>query len=193
MLPSDQINEIHRLHLIEKWSLRKIARHLHIGRDTLAKYVATPTPVIAPRLQTLGYTGGFTILKDYLHTLRKSAAARRAYVRMEPGPGERFDIDRGHFGVLLYNGTAPDGLSADQWSFLPAISFNCNSSRGTRTRTGGLQSQANRPSLEAQPVPRTTSLRVPMPTGHRVPGRFGFRFPCKPQWIEPGLDKSSGE
>jgi len=136
MLTSDQINEIHRLHWIEKWSLRKIARHLHIGRHTLAKYLATPAPaaarrertsmldpykpaiaellqqdssaaapVIAQRLQTLGYTGGITILKDYLHAVRRSSAARRAYVRMEPGPGERFDIDWGHFGTLLYNGT----------------------------------------------------------------------------------------
>jgi transposase len=120
MLTSDQINQIHRLHLIEKWSLRRIARHLHIARHTLAKYVATPAPpaasrertskldpykpaiaellqqdssaaapVIAQRLQTLGYTGGITILKDYLCAVRKSAAMRRAYVRMEPGPGER--------------------------------------------------------------------------------------------------------
>jgi transposase len=136
MLTSDQINEIHRLHLIEKWSLRKIARHLHIGRPTLAKYLGTPAPVpvsrertsildpyklaiaellqpdasasapvIAQGLQTLGYRGGITILKDYLHAVRKTTAMRRAYVRREPGPGERFDIDWGHFGTLLYNGT----------------------------------------------------------------------------------------
>ena len=52
MLVSDQINEIHRLHLIEKWSLRRIARHLHIGRHTLAKYVATPAPAAASRKRT---------------------------------------------------------------------------------------------------------------------------------------------
>src|ERR1700687_1244758 len=111
MLTSDRINEIHRLHLIEKWLLRRIARHLHIGRHTLAKYVATPAPaaasrkrtrkldpykaalaellqqdsaaaasVIAQRLQTLGYDGGITILKDYLQAVRKSAATRRADV-----------------------------------------------------------------------------------------------------------------
>jgi hypothetical protein len=37
MLTSDQINNIHRLHLVEKWPLRKIARHLKIGRRTLVK------------------------------------------------------------------------------------------------------------------------------------------------------------
>ena len=44
MLTSDQINNIHRLHLIEKWPLRKIARHLKIGRRTLAKYIQNPAP-----------------------------------------------------------------------------------------------------------------------------------------------------
>jgi hypothetical protein len=34
MLAPDQISELHRLHLVEKWPLRKIARHLRIGRRT---------------------------------------------------------------------------------------------------------------------------------------------------------------
>jgi len=137
MLTADQINTIHRLHLIEKWSLRKIARHLRIGRRTIAKYIETPTPphtrrdraskldpfkavisellerdptapatVIAERIRTLGFDGGITIVKDYLLAVRTAAKNRRAYVRMEPGPGERFEVDWGHFGALLYNGSA---------------------------------------------------------------------------------------
>ena len=136
MLSPEQINEIHRLHLVEKWPQRRIARHLHIGRHTLAKYLDTPAPppsrrdrtskldvfkpaiaellqqdpkapaqVLFQRLQALGYDGGITILKDYLQAVRKDAVLRRAYVRMEPSPGERFDIDWGHFGTLSYNGT----------------------------------------------------------------------------------------
>ena len=35
MLTPDQISEIHRLHWVEKWSLRKIAQHLSIGRRTM--------------------------------------------------------------------------------------------------------------------------------------------------------------
>jgi hypothetical protein len=128
MLSPEQINEIHRLHLVEKWSQRRIARHLRIGRHTLAKYLdnpvpkpshrdraskldtfkpalaellekdpQAPAPVLLQRLQTLGYDGGITILKDYLLAVRKNAVLRRAYVRMEPSPGERFDIDWGHF------------------------------------------------------------------------------------------------
>jgi transposase len=136
MLTSEQINEIHRLLWVEKWSQRKIARRLQIGRHTLAKYLRTPAPpvsrrnrtskldafkpaitellqqdpeasaeVISQRLKTIGYDGGITILKDYLQALRKETVLRRAYVRVEPGPGERFDIDWGHFGALIYNGT----------------------------------------------------------------------------------------
>ena len=44
MLSPEQINEIHRLHFVEKWSQRRIARHLNIGRHTLAKYLLTPAP-----------------------------------------------------------------------------------------------------------------------------------------------------
>src|SRR5258707_10978413 len=62
--------------------------------------------VIAQRLGPLGFTGGLSILKDYLHAVRAQTAAKRAYVRMEPGPGERFEIDWGHFGTLLYQGHA---------------------------------------------------------------------------------------
>ena len=132
MLSPEQISEIHRLHFVEKWPQRRIATHLHIGRHTLAKYLAQPAPppsrrdrlskldafkpalaellqqdpkapatVLLQRLQTLGYDGGITILKDYLQAVRKNAILRRAYVRMEPGAGERFEIDWRHFGALL--------------------------------------------------------------------------------------------
>jgi transposase len=137
MLTPDQINAIHRLHGVEKWSLRKIAAHLHISRRTIVRYLETPAPpparrdraskldpfkpaiaellgqdpaaqapVVTQRLRTLGYDGGETIVKDYLRALRAASKARRAYVRVEPGPGERFDIDWGHFGALVYNGAS---------------------------------------------------------------------------------------
>src|SRR5271167_3921515 len=137
MLTAEQINSIHRLHWSEHWSVRKIARHLHLGRRTISQYLVTPARsaarrqraskldpfkatiaelleqdakasamVIAQRLRPLGFTGGLSILKDYLHAVRTETAAKRAYVRMEPGPGERFEIDWGHFGALFYQGHA---------------------------------------------------------------------------------------
>lgn len=136
MLTPDQINTIHRLHFVENWSLRKIARHLRLARRTIRKYLETPAPapvhrqraskldpfkpaiaelleqdptisgaLIQQRLRALGFSGGKTILNDYVHSLRSHTRARRAYVRVEPGPGERFDIDWGHFGALQYAGT----------------------------------------------------------------------------------------
>jgi len=135
MLTADQINAIHHLHFVEHWPLRKIARHLHIGRRSVTKYAEKPAqppvhreraskldpfkaavaellekdppanaPVIAQRLRPLGYDGGITVVKDYLRAVRQNVAARRAYVRVEPAAGERFDIDWGHFGALVYNG-----------------------------------------------------------------------------------------
>ncbi|MBL8217957.1 MAG: IS21 family transposase [Bryobacterales bacterium] len=135
MLTSEQINAIHRLHWAEHWSTRRIANHLHIGRDTIAKYLHNPAPAVSRRqrgsildpfkpaiqemlekdprvsaqlvrdkLHPLGYQGGFTLVKDYLQALRTHASPQRAYVRMEPPPGDRFEMDWGHFGSLDYNG-----------------------------------------------------------------------------------------
>jgi transposase len=135
MLNVEQINEIHRLRHGEHWSLRKMARHLHLARKTIRKYLHSPMPaparrrrttkldpfksvvaslleqdasasavVLLQRLRPLGYEGGVTILRNYLCQLRANLAPRRAFVRMEPSPGERFEIDWGHFGALDYAG-----------------------------------------------------------------------------------------
>jgi len=42
MLNADRLNEIHRLYHGEHWSMRKIARHLHLARITLPKYLHSP-------------------------------------------------------------------------------------------------------------------------------------------------------
>jgi transposase len=63
-----------------------------------------PGAVILQRLQAAGYSGGHTILRDYLQKVRAAGSAPPAFVRMEPGPGERFEIDWGHFGALDYQG-----------------------------------------------------------------------------------------
>src|SRR3989442_3689641 len=48
MPTQEQIDTIHRLHWAEKWPVRKIARHLQIGRATVAKYLANP---VAPAVR----------------------------------------------------------------------------------------------------------------------------------------------
>jgi transposase len=63
-----------------------------------------PEVVILQRLRAAGYAGGHTILDSYLGRTRPSRSAPRAFVRMEPLPGERFEIDWGHFDALDYQG-----------------------------------------------------------------------------------------
>ncbi len=135
MLRTDQISEIHRLAGGEHWSMRRIARSLHVSTRTVKKYLDSPVPapvrrprsskldsfkpliaelleqdprapgiVILARLRAAGYAGGHTILRDYLGQVRVARFAPRAFVRMEPAAGERFEIDWGHFGALDYQG-----------------------------------------------------------------------------------------
>jgi len=135
MLKTNQIDEIHRLAVGEHWSIRRIARQLHMDTRTVQKYLHSPVPVpvhrprpskldpfkpllaelleqdprapgsvILQRLQGAGYAGGHSILREYLQRVRTTGSAPRAFVRMEPAAGERFEIDWGHFGALDYQG-----------------------------------------------------------------------------------------
>jgi transposase len=52
MLNADRINEIHRLYHGEHRSIRKIARHLHVARKTLRKYLHSPAEAPAHRSRT---------------------------------------------------------------------------------------------------------------------------------------------
>src|SRR5450759_309634 len=137
MLTTEQINDLHRLYWSEHWPIRKIERHLHMGWDTIKKYLDIPaqTPagrprsskldpykaviaellekdpsasaaVIGQRLRPLGFTGGGSILRQYVHEVRPQLKPQRAFVRMEPKPGERFEADWGHFDSLATKATS---------------------------------------------------------------------------------------
>jgi hypothetical protein len=51
MLNAEQINEIHRLARGEHWSMRRIARHLHLAARTVKKYCNAPRSFA--RLETI--------------------------------------------------------------------------------------------------------------------------------------------
>jgi transposase len=70
----------------------------------LEKDPRVPASVIDQRLRPLGYSGGISILQEYVQKARPQLAAKRAFVRMEPVAGERFEVDWGHFGSLDYSG-----------------------------------------------------------------------------------------
>jgi transposase len=135
MLTTEQINDVHRFYWSERWPIRKIERHLHMGWKTIRKYLDAPAQgpatrervskldpfkgqiadwlekdprvtaaVIEQRLRPLGYPGGSSILQEYVSKVRPQLKAQRAFVRMEPLAGERFEVDWGHFGALDYSG-----------------------------------------------------------------------------------------
>jgi len=72
--------------------------------EWLEKDPSVTSAVIEQKLRSLGYRGGHTILREYVHTTRPQLKSSRAFLRMEPPPGERFEVDWGHFGVLDYSG-----------------------------------------------------------------------------------------
>jgi transposase len=73
-------------------------------RELLDQCPRVSSVVIAQRIQPLGYTGGRSILQDYLMTLRRIEHPPHAYVRVESSPGDCFQIDWGHFGAIDYQG-----------------------------------------------------------------------------------------
>ena len=55
MLSTEQINDLHRLYWSERWPIRKIERHLHMGWHTIRKYLDAPAqdPATRPRTSKL--------------------------------------------------------------------------------------------------------------------------------------------
>jgi transposase len=73
--------------------------------ELLEKDPTASAAVIGQRLRPLGYSGCDSILRAYVHQVRPAVVApQRAFVRMEPQAGERFEVDWGHFGALDYQG-----------------------------------------------------------------------------------------
>ena len=60
--------------------------------------------MIGQHLRPQGYSGGGSILRQFVRQVRPRLKPQRAFVRMEPKPGERFEVDWGHFGSLDYEG-----------------------------------------------------------------------------------------
>lgn len=73
-------------------------------RELLDQWPRASSVVIGQRIRSLGYTGGRSILQEYIATLRRIRNPPRAYVRVESSPGDCFQIDWGHFGVIDYQG-----------------------------------------------------------------------------------------
>jgi transposase len=121
MLRSRTVNTIHDLSAQGK-SIKGIAQTLCISRNTVHKYLRHPEAVIAKsrpprpskygsnledhctncevmlvRLQELGYTGGISILKEFVHQLRPAVGGHVPVKRYETKPGEQVQFDWGGY------------------------------------------------------------------------------------------------
>ncbi len=72
--------------------------------EWLEKDPSVTAAVIEQKLRRMGYEGGHSILREHVRNVRPQVAPKRAFVRMEPIAGERFEVDWGHFGALDYSG-----------------------------------------------------------------------------------------
>ena len=58
---------------------------------------------IQEEIRKMGYDGGYTILKDYCHELRKDRRIQAVY-RYETDPGKQSQVDFGEFGYIDIDG-----------------------------------------------------------------------------------------
>src|SRR5258708_7838865 len=72
--------------------------------EWLEKDPGVSAAVIEQKLRAAGYQGGHSILREYVRNARPHLTPKRAFVRMEPLAGERFEVDWGHFGALSRGG-----------------------------------------------------------------------------------------
>lgn len=71
-----------------------------LERDSYVTGVA-----IMNRLRSMGYVGGYSILKDYLKSVRQAPArSREAFLRLEFAPGECAQVDWAEFGDVFGDG-----------------------------------------------------------------------------------------
>ncbi len=74
--------------------------------------------VLLRELRERGYTGGYTILKEFVHPLRRQPPVQGT-MRFETAPGEQAQVD---FGSCAY--TAPTGGTRRVWAFTMVLSWS---------------------------------------------------------------------
>jgi transposase len=72
--------------------------------EWLEKDPSVTAALIDQKLRPLGYRGGRSLVQLYVRSARPPVAHKRAFLRMEPLAGERFEVDWGHLGTLDYAG-----------------------------------------------------------------------------------------
>jgi transposase len=96
--------DITRVPLTPKTS--KLESYYDSIHELLGKWPDASAAVIKQRIDAQGYTGGITILRDYLQAVRGQQKKPKAFIRFESQPGQQFQFDWGHFGSLTYGSTS---------------------------------------------------------------------------------------
>ena len=71
-------------------------------KDRINKYNLSAVKILE-EIRKQGYTGEYTILKDYCRTVRKDRAIKAVY-RYETEPGKQAQVDFGNFGHIEIDG-----------------------------------------------------------------------------------------
>lgn len=95
----------------------KLDPHLPYLRQRLEAGVVNCV-VLLHELRERGYTGGYTILKEYVHPLRRPRQPK-ATIRFETEPGQQAQVD---FGQCRYE--AADGTTKPVWVFVMVLSWS---------------------------------------------------------------------
>lgn len=75
--------------------------------------------VLLREIRQLGYSGGYSILKAYVHPFRQRRSSPQATVRFETKPGEQAQVD---FGRYRYR--TPDGKVRHIWAFVMVLGWS---------------------------------------------------------------------
>src|SRR5947209_4858020 len=74
--------------------------------------------VMLTRLRELGYQGGRSVLKEYVHPFRPAAAGKRPVIRYETLPGQQMQFDWGEFGY------EHNGVRRKVYGFIAILSYS---------------------------------------------------------------------
>ncbi|WP_425620822.1 IS21 family transposase [Desulforudis sp. Tu-874] len=74
--------------------------------------------VLLREIRELGYTGGYSILKEYVHPFRRWRRKPEVTVRFETKPGEQAQVDFGRYRYLT-----PDGTPRYVWAFVLVLAW----------------------------------------------------------------------
>jgi len=75
-------------------------------KEMVEQYPKVNAPVVLRQIKNKGFDGEITIVRKYLKVLKYNTGRKQAFIRFESQPGQQIQIDWGHFGSLVYDGSS---------------------------------------------------------------------------------------